>query len=225
MFAPYIVMPQEWVHKLPKDATFSEGALVEPLAVAVHAIKRAGLRLGHSAAIFGAGPIGLLVLYVARLAGAGQVFSVDLRDFRLDVATRFGASQVINALREESRRVINEATGGQGVDRAFEAVGLERTLADTMSVLKPGGTAVVLGLFENGDARIPVNMIQSREITLVGSRGYCWDFQDALAVLESGAAKLRELVTHVMPLTELQRAFELLLDPMNHALKVVIEVS
>ena len=159
------------MHKLPPGVSYAHGALVEPLAVAVHAVKRAHVGLGHTTAIFGAGPIGLLVLQVARLAGSGWAFVVDLSDFRLGKAGTLGASRTVNALREEPTEVIRAATNGRGVDRAFEAVGREQTLVRAIEVLKRGGTAVVLGIFENPEARIPVNMIQSREVTLAGSRG------------------------------------------------------
>ncbi len=224
-FTPYLVVDEQWTHKLPPSVSFEEGALVEPLSVAVHAIKAASVQLGHSAAIFGAGAIGLLILHLAKLSGVGETFVVDVKDFRLEKAKTIGASHAINASRQEAVDLIYETTGRLGVDRAFEAVGLEKTLVDCMKVLKQGGTGIVLGIFEEQEIRIPINIIQSREIALVGSRGYCWDFQDALKLLEAGAVKFGEIMTHTMPLSELQQAFELLMDPKKDAVKVVIQVS
>ncbi len=218
-------MDEEWTHKLSPSVSFEEGALVEPLSVAVHAIKTARVRLGQSAAIFGAGAIGLLLLHLAKLSGVGETFVVDVKDFRLGKAKKIGASHAINASRQEAVDLIHEITGRLGVDRAFEAVGLEKTLVDCMKVLKQGGTGVVLGIFEDQEIRIPANIIQSKEIALVGSRGYCWDFQDSLKLLDAGAVNLKDMITHVMPIFQLQQAFDLLLDPKNEAIKVVIQVD
>ncbi len=224
-FTPYLVVDEEWTHKLSPSVSFEEGALVEPLSVAVHAIKTARVRLGQSAAIFGAGAIGLLLLHLAKLSGVGETFVVDVKDFRLGKAKKIGASHAINASRQEAVDLIHEITGRLGVDRAFEAVGLEKTLVDCMKVLKQGGTGVVLGIFEDQEIRIPANIIQSKEIALVGSRGYCWDFQDSLKLLDAGAVNLKDMITHVMPIFQLQQAFDLLLDPKNEAIKVVIQVD
>lgn len=224
-FTPFLVITEEWTHKLPPGISFEIGALAEPLAVAVHAMKRGRARLGQSAAIFGAGAIGLLILHLANVAGIAPTFVVDVRDFRLEKAREFGASYAISASRQEAVGFIHERTDGLGVDRAFEAVGSKETLVDSMKVLKHGGTGIVVGIFEESEIPIPANVMTSREISLVGSRGYCWDFEEALAFLERGAAKLEEIITHRMPMTELQQAFELLSNPKAEAIKVVIQVS
>lgn len=224
-FSPFLVIEEEWIHELPPNISFEVGALAEPLAVAVHAMKRGSVRLGQSAAIFGAGAIGLLILYLTKVAGLTPTFVVDVRDFRLDKATKLGASYAINASRQEAVGVIHEMTDGLGVDRAFEAVGAKETLADSMHVLKQGGTGIVVGLFEEDEISIPANVMTSREISLVGSRGYCWDFQEALVFLESGAVNLEEIITHRMPLAQVQQAFELLSNPNAEAIKVVIQMS
>lgn len=223
-FTRYFVADEEWVHKLPPGVSFEEGALVEPLSVAVHAVKRGGIRLGHSVALFGAGAIGLMIMHLAKLSGAAETFVVDVKDFRLERAQKLGASWVINALQEDPVGFVLGHTDGLGVDRAFEAVGTERTLVDTMKVLKKGGTAIVLGVFEDQEVRIPANIIVPREITVMGSQGFCWDFQDALKLVGGGAVNLREMVmTHTLPFADLQKGFELLMDPQSQSVKVVIQ--
>lgn len=224
-FTPFLVVDEEWAHKLPAGLPLEQGTLVEPLAVAVHAVKRGQVRFGQTAAVLGAGPIGLLLLQVARLAGMAPIFVTDLRDFRLDTARKLGASHVINPARQRPAELVREMTGGLGVDRAFEAVGSKQTLADCMHVLRTGGTGVVVGLYEDENVGIPANLITTREISLIGSRGYCWDFDEAIALLERGAVELAGIITHRMPLLELQRAFELLLDPEAEANKAMIQIS
>jgi L-iditol 2-dehydrogenase len=224
-FTPYMVVDDEWVHRLPAALSFDHGALVEPLAVAVHAVRRGQVRLGQSGAIFGAGPIGLLLLQLARLAGMAPTFITDLRDFRLEAAWKLGASHPINAARQDAVGAVRELTGKAGVDRAFEAVGAEATLAACLKVLKPGGTAVIAGIFEEDTVPLPVNLLTGQEIHLVGARGYCWDFQEALALLDRGAIGLEPLITHRLPLADLPRALEMLADPAAEAIKVVIQVA
>jgi len=224
-FTPYFVADEDWTYKLPQSVSFEEGALVEPLSVAMHGVKRAGIRLGHSVAVFGAGAVGLMILHLARLSGAGDTFVVDVKDFRLEKAKKLGASHAINASQQDAVKYILERTGQFGVDKAFEAVGTEKTLVDSMKVLKKGGASIVLGVFEDQEIRIPANIINSREIAVIGSFAYCWDFQDALKLLEMGAVKLGEIMTHTMPISELQQAFELLMDPKGEAVKVVIQMD
>ncbi len=224
-FAPYFIASEEWVHPLPKGIPYEEGALIEPLSVSLHAFKKAGIQPGHTVAIFGAGAIGLMLLLLTKLSGAGDVFVADVQDFRLRKAKAFGASLVINSSKEEAVRKMMERTSDFGVDRVFEAVGLESTLVQSLKVLKKGGSSVVIGIFEEQEVRIPVNLFIQKEISLAGSQGYCWDFQSALTLLEKGEIRLKEMITHVLPLSSLQQGFELLMDPKNEAIKVVIRID
>lgn len=222
---PYFMADEDWVHELPPDVSFEEGALIEPLAVAVHAVRRGEIRFGQTAAIFGAGPIGLLVLMLTRLAGAREIFAVDVKDFRLKRAQELGASDAINSSLQDSVQYIVEKTDHLGVDRAFEAVGIEETLVESLEVLKKGGTSVVVGLFEDQETRIPANIFVQKELTLRGSLGYCWDFQIALKLVEGGDVKLGEIITHTLPVSALEQAFDLLMDPNSKAIKVVIRMD
>lgn len=224
-FTPFLVTDEAWAHPLPAEVSFEQGALVEPLAVAVHAMKRAGLRLGESAAILGAGPIGLMILQLARVAGIAPTVVTDVRHFRLKAARELGASHAIHAGDVDAVSSIRNLTGGLGVDGSFEAVGSQATLADAMRVVKQGGRAIVVGIFPDDAVAIPANVLTEREVSLVGCRGYCWDFGDAVALLARGAVRLDALITHRLPLSELPRAFELLQEPTSEAIKVVIEVA
>jgi threonine dehydrogenase-like Zn-dependent dehydrogenase len=224
-FAPYFVADQDWTHRLPEGISFEEGALVEPLSVALHAVKAAKIRAGQSVALFGAGALGLMVLLLAKKSGAAEIFVVDVNHFRLEKAKKLGASHTIDAAEHEAAEVILEQTNQLGVDRAFEAVGIEKTLVDSMKVLKKGRTSIILGLFEEPDIQIPANMLVTREIALKGCLTYCWDFQDTLKLLEMGDLKLDEIITHTMSISKLQQAFELLMDPANEAVKVVIQID
>ncbi|RPJ11749.1 MAG: hypothetical protein EHM36_00875, partial [Deltaproteobacteria bacterium] len=145
---------------------------------------------------------------------------------RLRTARSLGAHRTIDASREDPVEKIFEETGGLGVDRSFEAVGLEKTLHQSAESLKKGGISVLIGLFEDPrNVRFPVNLFVQREIQIRGSRGYCWDFQRAIDLVERGMIKLKPLISHRLPLSELPRAFEILLDPTSEANKVVIQMD
>lgn len=221
-FTTHFVSHQDWVHMLPNDLSYEEGALMEPLAVSVHAMKKSGLELGHSAVIFGDGPIGLMLLMLANLAGAGQVFVAGARDFRLEMARQFGATRAYNNLEADASALILEQTHQLGVDRSFEATGLETTLIQCLNVLKKGGHATLIGLFEEPEVRIPANLFIQKEISLTGSQGYCWDFQTAISLVSGGKLNLEGLITHVLPLSSLEQGFEILMESDSQAVKVVV---
>lgn len=221
-FTTHFVCHEDWAHKLPGHLSYEEGALIEPLSVAVHAVGKSRLRMGESAAVFGDGPIGLLILMVARLAGAQKIFLVGGRVYRLQRALELGASQVINNFEENTLELILEGTLELGVERSFEAVGLETTLVQSLKALKKGGLATLVGLFEQPEPRIPANLFVAREIGLIGSQGYNWDFQKAIELAAQKRVDLSKLITHVLPMNSLQEGFELFADPQAEAIKVVL---
>jgi len=224
-FTPYFITAEKWVHQIPDSISYEEAALIEPLAVAVHAVRKAEVALGHNVAIFGAGGIGLFLLQVVRAAGANSIFVIDIQDHRLKLAQELGASWAINPEKEEALAKIFQETNGLGVDRSFEAVGLEKTLRQSAECLKKGGICVLIGLFEEPWAvKFPVNLFVQKEIQIRGSRGYCWDFQKAINLVSNGQVKLAPLISHRRPLSDLPQAFELLLNPDQKAIKVVIQI-
>jgi len=224
-FTPYFVAGENRVHRLPDILSLEEGALLEPLAVAVHAIRKAEMEREQSMAIYGAGGIGLFLLQAVKAAGVSQVFIVDILDHRLATAASLGASSAINALKEDPVARILQETKGLGVDRSFEAVGLEKTLRQSAESLKKGGICVLIGLFEEPlEVKFPVNLFAQREIQIRGSRGYCWDFQVALGLVEQRKVRLAPLISHLFPLPDLPQALEILLAPNNKANKVVIQI-
>lgn len=222
-FAPYFYAEEAWLHPLPAGLPAAQGALMEPLAVAVHAVRKANLQPGESLAVFGAGAIGLLTLQAARAVGVGPVFVVDRNDFRLQQALSFGARAVFNSHSVDPVAAILQATGGLGVDAAVEAVGVEATLRQSLAVLRKGGRAVLLGIFEAPQAALPINIFVQREISLLGSQAYNHDFPTAIELASSGQVDLASMITHRLPLEQLPRAFELAAGHSDRAIKVVVE--
>ncbi len=224
-FARYFLAPQEHTFKIPNHLSFEEGALVEPLSVALHAVKTSEIRTGQTSAIFGAGAIGLLLLMLVQRVSGGETFLVDVSDGRLEMARNLGATYVLNNRRDDSVQRILSETDQAGVDRSFEAVGMESTLVQALQSLKKGGRATLVGIFENPEACLPINLFVQREIALAGSQGYNWDFQDALVLLDQKRLDLKPLITHRLPFTELNRGFDILMAPGSSAIKVVFSTS
>ena len=218
--ANYFIADERYVYILPEEISYNEGALIEPVAVAVHAVKRAKVTLGDRVAIIGAGAIGLLITALAKRAGATEIVVADLDDFRLKMAKEFGATRIINSSRYSLETEISELTNNMGIDKTFECVGLERTLVQAMSLLRKGGLATVIGIFEQPNVSIPASLFVSKEITVQGSQGYCWDFDTAIALAKE--LKLERLITHIFSLEEINKGFVTALDPKVKAIKVVI---
>ena len=219
--ADYFVVDQRYVYKLPVGMSYEAGALIEPLAVAVHAIKRAKIGLGDKVAIIGAGPIGILVGAACKAAGAREIIVADIADVRLEMAAAMGATRTVNSSQESVVDVVRQLTGGRGIGRSFECVGSEKTFEQSMRCLCKGGIATIVGIFEQPTIQIPVTLFVSQEITVQGAQGYCWDFETALAL--SSVIDLGRLVSHVFPLDEVDKALKVALNREEKPVKVVLK--
>jgi len=222
-FAELVLRDEDWVYPLPESLSFEEGTMIETLSVALHAVNQAPLAAGSRVAVFGVGPVGLLVLQVARITGAGQAFAVDLQDHRLEMARRFGAELAINARREDPVAAIREVTDGLGVDVAYECVGHAEPLRNALASLRRGGSAVAVGIYEEPQVTLDVMEIVGRELRLVGTLGYAYEFEEALRLAASGRVDLKPLISRVVPPTELQQAFDLLVSPQAREFKVLVK--
>ena len=220
-FANYFIADEDFVYTLPEHLSYEAGALIEPLAVAVHAVQRAKIGLRDKVLVLGAGAIGLLITAVVRICGVQDIVVVDLAPYRLAKAKALGASRIINPREESVDHVIQELTSGRGMDKTFECVGLEQTLTQAMNLLRKGGLATIVGIFESTEVRIPAPLFVAKEITVQGSQGYCWDFPTALSLTQN--IDLTEMITHVLPLSQVQAGFDAALDPNSQAIKVVLQ--
>jgi len=223
-FTKYFKFPERWLHRIPDNLSFEEASLIEPLAVAVHNVRGAGLKMGDTAAILGAGPIGLLVLQVARAMGASTLFITDTDDYRLSLAGQLGADYTINAAKEDPVEKVRTLTDSLGVDVCFEAVGIERTFTQAIRLLKKGGMARIIGTYGKPNITFDVMQLIAGELRVSGTFGYCWDYEAAIDLASRGRVKLKPLITHVMNLDNIKEAFELLAKREKGAVKVVIKI-
>ncbi len=222
-FAAYFYAPVNRTYKLPPSVSFEEGTLIEPLSVALHAVKKSGIRIGQSSAVIGAGAIGLLVAMLLDQLTGTKPFVADINDFRVQKAIDLGAHGIFIRRGEDVKETIMSFTAKLGVDQAFEAVGVEATLVQALEVIKKGGKVTLLGIFEEPTPRIPINLFVQREICLAGSQGYAWDFPDAINLVVLGRIQLSALITKRLPLDQLQKGFDLLCQPGNSQIKLLFE--
>ncbi len=199
--ADFAVVPAYMLYRLPAAVSFVQAAVLEPAAVALHALRRGNLRLGESCAIFGLGPVGLLLVTLAKLQGATTIVAVDVSVERLTAAARLGATQVLNARELDApslRRAVRAATGQLGADVSFEAAGLPETFESATDVVKKGGRVVMVGLMPRAgfDAFRAVN----DELSFAASVGYRHVYEDLLRLVASGALDPASIVTKTVSL-------------------------
>jgi 2-desacetyl-2-hydroxyethyl bacteriochlorophyllide A dehydrogenase len=219
--ADYFVADERFVYRLPDHLSYEAGALIEPLAVAVHATRRAKIGLGDKVAIIGAGPVGILVGAACRAAGAKEIIVADVAQARLSTAAAMGATRTVDGLKESVVDVVLKMTGGRGMGKVFECVGREETFGEAMRCLRKGGLATILGIFEEPVIQVPATLFVSREITVQGSQGYCWDFETAIGLTDT--IDLGRLVSHVFPLSNVDQALRTALNPDEKPVKVVLK--
>lgn len=201
--------------------TPGEAAMAEPLAVTLHATRRAGEMLGKRVLVTGCGPIGVLVILAARRAGAAEIVVTDLSDFTLSVGFKAGADTVINMAKEPdglTPYTVNKGT----FDVLFECSGAAPALAAGIAALRPRGVIVQLGL--GGDMNLPMMAITAKELDLRGSFRFHEEFATGVGLMQKGLIDVKPLITHTLPVNEAVAAFELASDR-SKAMKAQIAFS
>jgi (R,R)-butanediol dehydrogenase/meso-butanediol dehydrogenase/diacetyl reductase len=227
-FADSVVVPAENVVSLPEGVSLEEAALVEPLSVAVHAVRQSGVTTGDSVAVFGAGPIGLGVLQAAVATGAGDVYVIEPRDARRERAEALGATGTVDPAERDPVRFVSAATEG-GVDVAIDAAGTEPTMTQAVRASKKAGTVVIVSFFGR-EVEFNPDFVMMAERSVVGSFGYAagplsrrGEFAATIGMLRDGRLDARPLVTKRVPLGDVTEGFRALLDPDGGHIKVVVD--
>lgn len=205
-FCEWMHMPAHSCFPLPDALDFTQGALLEPLGVAIHAVDLSRIRVGDSVAIIGAGPIGLLILKLARMSGAGQVFISDRFPWRLALAQRFGGTP-INCVDEHPVRAIEEATAGRGVDVAIEAAWADASVADAAEMARLGGRVVLVGIPGDDGLAMKASTARRKGLTIRMSRRMKHVYPRAISLVEGRRVDVNAIVTHRFSLSRAADAF------------------
>lgn len=204
---PEVVHPAAFTFKLPDNVSFGEGAMVEPLAVGLHAANKARLRPGDTAVVLGAGPIGMLTAMAALAGGCSRVIITDVQAPKLQLAATLGPIVPVNVQEQNLSATVRELTAGWGADVVFDAVGLPQSCAQALHVLAPGGCVVLIGM---PGAPVPFDVVaaQVKEARIETIFRYAHVFPRALALMGSRKIDVRPLITDRYAFADSVAAFD-----------------
>ena len=219
-FAEYVTVPRRIVHRLPKDLSFSDAAMLEAVAVALHAVSLLNIIPGQTALVLGAGMIGLLTLQALRVAGCATVFVADVNSFRLKLAASLGANALL-ATGADLVSQIAALTDGRGVDVAVEAVGINETVRTAIDCVRKGGRVTLVGNV-SPEITLPSQKVVTRQIRLQGSCASAGEYPQAIEFVASGKIEVKSLITAVAPLEQGPQWFERLYSREPNLMKVIL---
>lgn len=220
---PEVVHPADFTFRLPDGASYGEGALIEPLAVGLHAATKAQIRPGDVAVVIGAGTIGMVTAMAALAGGCSQVIISDVQQPKLDLAATLGPITPVNVTRQGLAEAVAELTGGWGADVVFEASGASQAIAGIFQALCPGGRVVFIGI-PSGPVPYDIVAAQAKEARVEHVFRYAHAYPRALALVASGKVDLKPLITDRFRFEESVRAFEFARAMPPSSVKVLIEL-
>jgi L-iditol 2-dehydrogenase len=217
-FAEFVSVPARIIHRLPDNLSFPEAAILEAVAVALHAVSLATVPPGSTALVVGAGTIGLLLQQALREAGCSRVFVADPDTTRLSLSHKLGATATIS---ENVTAEIGQLTNGTGVDIAVEAVGKTEPIATAIDCVRKGGTVVLVGNVAP-QITLPLQKVVSRQLRLQGSCASAGEYPKAIELLSAGRIQVKPLISAIAPLAEGAIWFERLYGREPNLMKVVL---
>jgi len=223
MLREYLAWPAQCLHPLPDALSDADGAMLEPLGIAIHTVDLGHVRPGMTVGVFGCGPIGLLVLQVARAAGATRLIATDLPSVphRLQAARSLGATVFpADSSHQESAEIL-AVTGGRGLDVAFEAAGENEAVEAAIAAVRPGGRVILAGIPADDRTIFTASIARRKGLTIKLVRRMKHTYPRAIRLVESGAVDVRSVVTHRFPLKESAKAFSM--AQRREGLKIIVE--
>jgi len=200
-FAEYLAVPEYILYRLPDSVTYEEASVIEPLAIALHAVNRTGIRTGDDVLVVGCGTIGQLTIKLISIMGCGSITAVDIDSEKLKMSLKNGADNIINSKEENVNSRILELTGGKGVDSAFEAVGISDTVGYTIKSLKKGGEVTLVGNIQK-NIDFPLQHAVTNEISINTSCASAGEYATCLKLISSGKIELKDIIGLTAPLSE-----------------------
>lgn len=221
-FAEYVNVPAELLYKLPDDFPIEAGALIEPLAVGLHAVKKAGSIAGQTVVVVGAGTIGLCTIMSAKTAGASRVIALEMSTARKKKALEVGATTVIDPSQGDAIEQVRALTGGYGADVSFECIGHRTTAKLAIDVIRKAGKCVMVGIFEE-PSEFNFCEIVSTEKAVIGSLAYNGEFADVIRYVADGCIDVQPLITGRIALSDIvSKGFEELVNNKDTNVKILV---
>jgi L-iditol 2-dehydrogenase len=223
--AEFFAVDAAKVLKLPPEMELDHGAMVEPLAVGVHALARSGEVKGKKVLVLGAGPIGNLVAQAAAGFGAARVMITDLSEYRLGIAKSCGIGIQVKAGSRDLAAAIGESFGEDKADLILECVGSGQTIAQAVAVARKGSSIIVVGVFGEKPV-VDLGTVQDRELSLIGTLMYQEsDWRKAIDLIVTGKVKLQPLITDHFAFADYKKAYEYIEKSEDRAMKVMVDVD
>jgi L-iditol 2-dehydrogenase len=220
-FAEFIAVPQHILYKIPENVSYEQAAMVEAVAVALHAVNLAGVKTGDTCAVTGAGMIGLFVIKLLKISGAGKVIAIDIDENKLKNAVKAGADSVFRSTNTDLTTKIQSLSRGRGADISIEAVGKSETVNIAIDILRKGGKAVLIGNL-SPVIEFPLQKVVTRELKVLGSCAIRGEYEVVLKLLETGRISVDEQITATVPLSEGAEWFKRLYRGEEHLNKVIL---
>ncbi|MDF2985122.1 MAG: theronine dehydrogenase-like Zn-dependent dehydrogenase [Eubacterium sp.] len=220
----YIAFPENMCFKLPENITTKEGALVEPLAVGMHAALQGNVKLGSSVVILGAGTIGLVTLLACKAYGATDITVVDVIPKRLEYAKKLGATATLNAAEVDVNTEIEKMTAKRGADIVIETAGSARTISQTPYLIKNGGTIVLVGLAPQDIIEFNFAKIMAKEAEIKSVFRYRNIYPTAIKAIANGTIDITGIVTHEFDFDDVGKAFDYVINNKQDVVKAVIKI-
>lgn len=221
-FAEFVAVPQRVLYRLPDEVSFVEGAMVEPLSIAAHAVGRTTIGAKTSAVVVGTGMIGLLIVQALKAAGCGLIVAVDIDRARLERAAAMGARVISSADDADVGAEVRELTAGRGADAAFEVVGKSATVGLAVDSVRKGGAVVLVGNLDPTVA-LPLQTVVTRQLTLHGTAASCGEYPWCLEMIARRQIDVEALVSAVAPIADGASWFQRLRDAEPGLMKVVLQ--
>ena len=200
-FAELVVVPEHIVYKLPNGLNFAEAAMLEAVAVALHAVRLTKPQPGETALVVGAGMIGLLTAQAARALGFARVFVSDIDQSRLKMANELGFAETFLASGDDLVSQVMQATEGRGTDAVLEAVGRNETVRTSIDCVRKGGRVTLIGNIQP-EVQLPLQKVVTRQIRLQGSAASAGEYPQAMELIANGKIQVKPLISAVAPLEE-----------------------
>ena len=223
-FAQYVVVPELNAVKFAEEVSFEQAALFEPATVALHGLERTGYKGGHTVAILGTGPIGMLPMQWAKIFGASKVVVFDFVDEKLELAKELGADIVIDSREKDAVEEIMKISEGRGVDKVFDTSGAPICIQQTAYIARRGGTVILVGISTKSEISYSFAQIMDKELTIKSVFRYRNIFPKAIAAVAKGAIDVKQIVTHEIDFDHINDAYQECVTNKTDLVKAVIKV-
>jgi L-iditol 2-dehydrogenase len=225
VFQEYVAHEAELCFKLPDSMDTMEGAMIEPFAVGFHAARQGGAQAGQTAAVFGAGCIGLMSMMALKACGVTKVYQIDIAPKRLDKAMELGATKTINSKELDPIVAIEEITAGRGCDIVIDTSGVEAAANQAVHILRKGGVFVAVGYSKSGMINFPMSLAMDKELRIETVFRYRHIYPLAIEAVASGKANVKGVVTNVFDFNDLQNAMDRSVADKANIVKSVIKIG